>query len=62
MKTAVNADFPPSKLDIGFKKWTERGLSIPDQLIEEETLKSLEQRQLQFGKAPTTGDTLQVKR
>ncbi len=42
MKAAVNADFPPSKLDMGFKKRTERGLTSLDQLFEGETLKSFE--------------------
>lgn len=42
MKIAHNIDFPPSKLDVSFKKWEERGLIRLDQLFMGENLMSYE--------------------
>lgn len=44
-----NEDFLPSKLDSGFKVWTEKGLVTIHQLLEGDSMKSFKQLQDRFG-------------
>lgn len=43
IRIANNCEFSSARLDKGFRKWTERGLVVLDQLFDGATLKSFEQ-------------------
>lgn len=44
--------FLPAKLDGGFNRWVEKGLTTVNQLFEGTTLKTFSQRQTQYGITP----------
>ena len=48
LKIADMPEFPPGKIDKGFRMWAEKGLITVDQLFVGETLKSYENLQKEF--------------